>query len=1355
MDEELEDRTYNYTTTKQHIKDWFEENRWWVEDLSPENQLKLAQSFYIYQVYENQRDSSIIPQDEKTREDHALFLFEKMGLQKKYKQDDFKLKLRTLKGTPTPATYSSSPFFLTHKDGETTLTSFKAFPTIDLRDLKKEASVVIQNIYRAKKMLKTLKKEKAELESKMKQEKDEKEKERLKAEYETLLKKQQDEQQFIDEFASLAAITTENMYGKVTPPATLTSPSGTPIGTVTSHSLSEQDQKKKTTWFLGQFDQYQSLFREVYLYTNESKSILNAFIYLIAKVNSFDKNQIETTKKEIQEFIKSATTSDGAEWSIASYFNSDNNELVRMLTYDIINDTTFFPEDVKGLVKETDESVKVSEDKIRSLVESLVKFVIYDEVKQKNILDETTIQLDENQIKEKVNNIYEVKYIIKSRENFDKMELFDDVMREPIYNKEWYILIKSYIDAVENVYQNLEGRYTSKSDKVKINKMKVILWEFLRLSYSDPDPKKFNILPGSIVLWNLYGEPIEERRKKYPEPLVLVKDSDYVKAFYQNMLHMYHKDPYGDDVPYLVKFFYDLIYFAYIHYRPDLFYEDHQPCLDIWDLKVPFVVNLRDWSKNTSHYKLQPKKDQFDQYDMEDFYKRIITNRCEKSTISSDLIDTKIDDETIYSIGWKKLNKSTDKPTTDILQVITILKATSNTETADETVKIVQRALIEKLSDTNIDVKRKNLFRCYLSDLTYGTKFVRKTSMNNLCSNMSFEVTSNKDCKYSRALLNYYDNSSAITWGDDKYQYPMIQYDPSPGSSPDGGRRKSKSRNNIIYNKKHMDGASIREVSITKQFENLLLDETILMISMLTIHQLGVNVFKNEQDISINTDEAISSGKLIKFKMKIVVDGSSHRILSTVTLTDKSLLSRTFTLSQDDIDNFKKQFNIWSNKADVGLDVTKDLVGNVKEILRKQTTKTIDVFSAVSKVLRRYQHLINKYGYDDVSKRYKTSDGGKEGYITGDDNFDKRFVQNVLSAVGYIYRNQKNMINDFNATLNEYLINGTKHKLGVEESKTEDTTINVFESGWLGYGSPVSTVRISKGFLPEKQIKYYFYSEKTPPQILNIDVIENEDILIKYIWTVSLYINDLRKTSEFKSFSSLKSFLPSTKVLISIALAVALILAAVYNYDDIMNTLDKNGLYVPEYLRSFIPKIQDVLPESSKEIIKNAVNPLISDRTCSMSDTCKLSISDTLDSLIKQGKTGVIFDEVIYTTRQQMESIMSKVPGMNMYEYFMKSVTGDIEGEYGIGRDGRYNKTTTKAHKRSTKAPKRSTKALKRSTKALKRSTKDGGKKILKRSTKALKTTQNQNMLYKRLRKSLKNKRKDGSDSCYVYKTPF
>ena len=76
---EEESSSYQYTTTEKHIEDWFEENQWWVEDLSDDNKIKLAQLFYIYQVYESLRNISMIPQDEEQRKKFAFCLLDKMG----------------------------------------------------------------------------------------------------------------------------------------------------------------------------------------------------------------------------------------------------------------------------------------------------------------------------------------------------------------------------------------------------------------------------------------------------------------------------------------------------------------------------------------------------------------------------------------------------------------------------------------------------------------------------------------------------------------------------------------------------------------------------------------------------------------------------------------------------------------------------------------------------------------------------------------------------------------------------------------------------------------------------------------------------------------------------------------------------------------------------------------------------------------------------------------------------------------------------------------------------------------------------------------------------------------------------
>ena len=57
----------SFNVTKKHIDDWYEENRWWADDLNVEEKIRLCKVFYIYQVVHQQRNPEIEIQTEDTR----------------------------------------------------------------------------------------------------------------------------------------------------------------------------------------------------------------------------------------------------------------------------------------------------------------------------------------------------------------------------------------------------------------------------------------------------------------------------------------------------------------------------------------------------------------------------------------------------------------------------------------------------------------------------------------------------------------------------------------------------------------------------------------------------------------------------------------------------------------------------------------------------------------------------------------------------------------------------------------------------------------------------------------------------------------------------------------------------------------------------------------------------------------------------------------------------------------------------------------------------------------------------------------------------------------------------------------
>ena len=70
----------SFNVTEKHIDDWYEENRWWADDLNIEEKIRLCKVFYIYQVTHQQRNPEIKIQTEDDRLKLAEKLAEKLGI---------------------------------------------------------------------------------------------------------------------------------------------------------------------------------------------------------------------------------------------------------------------------------------------------------------------------------------------------------------------------------------------------------------------------------------------------------------------------------------------------------------------------------------------------------------------------------------------------------------------------------------------------------------------------------------------------------------------------------------------------------------------------------------------------------------------------------------------------------------------------------------------------------------------------------------------------------------------------------------------------------------------------------------------------------------------------------------------------------------------------------------------------------------------------------------------------------------------------------------------------------------------------------------------------------------------------
>lgn len=58
-----------FRVTTKHIDDWYEENQWWVDDLSEDKKVKLCEMFYVYQILEMEKDNNLVIQSELERKE--------------------------------------------------------------------------------------------------------------------------------------------------------------------------------------------------------------------------------------------------------------------------------------------------------------------------------------------------------------------------------------------------------------------------------------------------------------------------------------------------------------------------------------------------------------------------------------------------------------------------------------------------------------------------------------------------------------------------------------------------------------------------------------------------------------------------------------------------------------------------------------------------------------------------------------------------------------------------------------------------------------------------------------------------------------------------------------------------------------------------------------------------------------------------------------------------------------------------------------------------------------------------------------------------------------------------------------
>ena len=750
------------------------------------------------------------------------------------------------------------------------------------------------------------------------------------------------------------------------------------------------------------------------------------------------------------------------------------------------------------------------------------------------------------------------------------------------------------------------------------------------------------------------------------------------KKFNTNMLNMYltFLDD-KDAIPYKTKFLYDIIYFAYIHYRPDVFsINPHITSLNWvkkWNSEVPYVANTTKWYLNEHHYDdIMSGNDAVDY--MAEFYNDVI-----KSLVNT-LTTLEFGDEDLsknYSFSLENNN-------------ITIEKIKEILQLPSDNFKKFQQ-IIDSDTTNIINKKYRNLLLCLLSDTYKKTTFVREDSAQHKITNMKLPNV-DKDNVAAGQIVTCFNNNTNI-FGDEgfsEFDYPPIQLQVVAKTD-----RVQKKKN--LYNKETMDGAHSNVLSNDTSYKNLSSDINLFCIALYhvadeeLIKEESKEESKEEKDytiIPINEHNYVKTEFFDEIKIKW--EKSKEDVIITVKYKPK--LRKNYDTCQyklnvkeyDDIINTFKEF-IRSVTSDMFTNVSLDIsaVETLYSTLEKERRKTfkLDPFSIIIKTLNVYQSVIDVIGYDEFIKKNK--DG------TDYSPYTETMTQNVLLAFGTVFRNKKNIIEELNNQLQDNTINKKTRRVTIEESKVDEKGYDI-KVLWTGLWDEVDVsipfntkftrdkfkekIKIQDVFSRNRKIDPWAKDNVKEYETKFIEkeewTEENKKILIKYIWHVSQLIK-LERDLQETNLSKIKKFFLGTKMMMLYALLIA-----VFVITSNLDATQKKTYHqqVTEYLGipytytspdSDISRTNDAvnkMSNSSKLIIKNAVNPFIKCSTspATPSNNCLLSVSDTFDSLFYAGKTPVIFNTVLYSSMDQMDS--------TTYDSFIDAYYADVEFEYGMGK---------------------------------------------------------------------------------------
>lgn len=138
----------SFNVTKKHIEEWYEENRWWADDLNTEEKIRLCKLFYIYQVVHQQRNPEIEIQSDEVRFSLSKKLADELNI-KKYKD----LTSAVMTPLPHPSTAKIlQPFYSKYEDIERLVkdetVDILQVNSIDLNDIQNaQYKININEIY--------------------------------------------------------------------------------------------------------------------------------------------------------------------------------------------------------------------------------------------------------------------------------------------------------------------------------------------------------------------------------------------------------------------------------------------------------------------------------------------------------------------------------------------------------------------------------------------------------------------------------------------------------------------------------------------------------------------------------------------------------------------------------------------------------------------------------------------------------------------------------------------------------------------------------------------------------------------------------------------------------------------------------------------------------------------------------------------------------------------------------------------------------------------------------------------------------------------------------------------------------